>query len=57
MADIILQILINFIILPITLILATPLILVAGFFGKEKYLKRVKELYTKIYRWWKRVNF
>lgn len=49
MFDAILQVIIEIIILPVILILATPIILIMGFFGKENYYRIVK--------WWKKLIF
>ncbi len=51
------QIIIEIILLPLSLILLTPFILVFGFFGKNKYLQNIKESYGKIIKWWKKLIF
>lgn len=57
MADFILTFVIEVILLPIALLIATPFILVTGVFGKDNYYKNVKEYYKKVIKWWKSINF
>lgn len=46
------QIIAYVLVLPISLVLATPVILVAAFFGSKRYWQNVKQYYTRIIAWW-----
>jgi|GEM_PF-5429166 len=57
MFDVIIQVVVEIIILPVTLALATPVVLILGFFGENSYLENIKESYGKIVKWWKKHIF
>lgn len=57
MANVIIEFIIWVVMLPVSLVLATPIILVTSIFKKDGYIKNVKRGYIKIIKWWKRICF
>lgn len=57
MLDIIFQIIVEIIILPVILVLSTPVILIRGIFIKKSYIENIKNDYNRIIKWWKRCIF
>lgn len=57
MLDTIFQIIVGVIILPVILVLSTPIILIRGIFTKGSYVENIKENYGRIIKWWKRYIF
>lgn len=57
MADIILDILLSFVLLPVATVVLTPIILIGSAFGKESYGKEVAKNYKKVFKWWKRSSY
>jgi len=57
MLDIISQMIVGVIILPVILVLATPIILIRAVFIKGDYFKNVKENYNRIIKWWTKYIF